>query len=185
MQTTFRVQSVADILGLGGVVACPTEAVWGLSCNPLDAEAVLRLLELKQRPVENGLIIVAAAIGQLEGLLAGITPAQRKKLEASWPGPNTWLVPHQGRIPQWVSGQHDTVAVRVSSHPVVQALCQAWGAPLISTSANPAGKQAPRRRFQVVRYFGGTLDAIAPGETGPGTRPSVIRDLATDRVIRA
>lgn len=185
MSTPLRLQLAAGVLHAGGVVACPTEAVWGLSCDPFDRAAVSRLLSLKQRPVEKGLILVAADMAQLQFLLHDLTDAQRKKLEASWPGPISWLVPHHGRVPEWVHGEHDTVAVRVSGHPVVAALCRAWGGPLVSTSANPGGSQPARELFQVVRYFGDHLDGIVPGATGGSDRPSVIRDLASDRVIRA
>ncbi len=185
MNATLRMQLAAGVLHAGGVVACPTEAVWGLSCDPFDEAAVNRLLALKRRPVEKGLILVAADMDQLQFLLRDLSEAQHKKLEASWPGPNSWLVPHHGRVPTWVHGEHDTVAVRVSAHPVVAQLCRAWGGPLVSTSANPGGSQPPRELFQVIRYFGDRLDGIVPGACGDSARPSVIRDLASDRVIRA
>lgn len=168
-----------------GVIACPTEAVWGLSCDPDSATAVARLLALKGRPVHKGLILVAASMSQLDFLLADLPGEQRDSLAASWPGPATWLVPHQGRVQPWIHGEHDTVAVRVSDHPVVRALCLAWGGPLVSTSANPAGCQPPRAAFQVRRYFGEQLDYLVPGAVGDAGRPSVIRDLASGRVIRA
>lgn len=172
-------------LGRGGVIACPTEAVWGLSCDPDHPGAVARLLELKQRPVSKGLILVAADSDQIAALLAGLSPAQRSKLALSWPGPTTWLLPHRGLVPAWIHGGRDTVAVRVTAHPVMAALCRAWDGPLVSTSANPGGCQPPRAAFQVQRYFGGDLDGLVPGATGGADRPSVIRDLETDRVLRS
>lgn len=173
------------IIAQGGVVACPTEAVWGLSCDPDNAAAVERLLALKQRPVAKGLILVAADESQLAALLAPLTDAQRGKLSLSWPGPTTWLIPHHNRVPDWVCGDHDTVAVRISAHPLVQALCRRWGGALVSTSANPAGCQPATAAFQVQRYFGKQLDYVLPGATGGAGRPSVIRDLQSDQVIRA
>ncbi len=181
----LRLRPALDCLLQGGVIACPTEAVWGLSCDPLDEEATWRLLALKNRPVEKGLILVGSDIEQFTGLLEGTPEAQRRKLELSWPGPNTWLVPHHERIPPWVHGDHDTVAIRVTDHPLRAALCRAWGGPLVSTSANPAGRRAPVNAFQVMRYFRDRLDYLLPGEVGGAGRPSVIRDLATDRVLRA
>jgi L-threonylcarbamoyladenylate synthase len=166
------------------VVACPTEAVWGLSCDPDQPEAVHRLLALKRRPVEKGLILVAASERQLAFLLADVDREQRAVLSASWPGPNTWLVPHRGRLQPCIHGEHDTVAVRVSDHPVVRALCTAWGGPLVSSSANPAGARPPVAAFQVRRYFGDRLDCVLPGRVGDSRRPSTIRDLATGRIIR-
>jgi L-threonylcarbamoyladenylate synthase len=181
----LHLQLAVDSLRKGGVIACPTEAVWGLSCDPDNEQAVTRLLALKGRPVGKGLILVAAAESQLGMLLADLDAVQRRQLAATWPGPTTWLVPHHGRVPQWIHGDHHTVAVRVSSHPGLRALCQAWGGPLVSTSANRAGATSARELFQVRRYFGGKLDYFLPGATGPGSRPTTIRDLASERIVRA
>ena len=178
-------QAVLDALLAGGVVACPTEAVWGLSCDPDNPSAVERLLALKQRPVAKGLILVASDMSQLAGLLDGLASGERARLELSWPGPTTWLIPHGGRVPPWICGDHESVAVRVTAHPGMAALCDAWGGPLVSTSANRAGCQPALERFQVQRYFGSALGAVAPGAVGAERRPSLIRDLLTDRVIRA
>lgn len=180
----FRIEQAAAVLAAGGVVAYPTEAVWGLGCDPWNEQSVARLLQLKVRSVDKGLILIAASQDQLDWLLHDLSQAQRSRLQLSWPGPTTWLVPHSGRVPPWVCGAHDSVAVRVSAHPVVQKLCLAWGGPLVSTSANVSGTQAAREQFQVRRYFGDAVDALVPGSTGNSERPSTIRDLVTDRVIR-
>lgn len=168
-----------------GVIACPTEAVWGLSCDPYNEVAVARLLSLKRRSPDKGLILVVARTSQVQGLLHDLPTSQRARLELSWPGPTTWLIPHQGRVPAWVYGNHDTVAVRVSAHPVVSALCHRWGGALVSSSANPAGSQPAVHSFQVRRYFGERLDYILPGTLGGATRPSVIKHLVTGEVIRS
>lgn len=180
----LRLRLALQALSAGGVVACPTEAVWGLSCDPLNRSAVRRLLALKNRSPCKGLILVAANELQLEYLLADLGPKQRQALAARWPGPTTWLVPHAGRVPAWIHGAHDTVAVRVSNHPVVKALCLAWGGALVSTSANPGGRRPPRAGFQVRRYFGQRLDYLLPGAVGHSGRPSEIRDLASGEIIR-
>ena len=96
---------------------------------------------------------------------------------------NTWLVPHQERLPEWISGQHDTVALRVSDHPLVRALCRHTG-PLVSTSANPAGRPAARSRLRVEQYFPRQLDKVLGGALGGRKNPSLIRDLRTGDVIR-
>lgn len=181
----LRLAAAVSAIENEGVVACPTEAVWGLSCDPDSEHAVSRLLSLKNRPVDKGLILVAGSESQLAFLLNDLPADQRATLSASWPGPNTWLVPHLGRVQPWVHGGFPSVAVRVSAHPVVRALCDAWGGPLISTSANPAGAQAPKAAFQVFRYFGGSLDGILPGEVGGASGPSQIRDLASGALVRA
>ena len=183
MLADWRLGQIRRVIHSGGVIAYPTEAVWGLGCHPLDAEAVQRLLWLKRRPMEKGLILVAAEIQQFDFLLWDLPQAQFAKLQLSWPGPNTWLVPHQGRLPHWITGNHATVALRVSAHPLVRQLCSACG-PLVSTSANPAGRPAARTRLRVEQYFHGQLDAIVGGSLGPQRNPSIIRDLQTDTVIR-
>src|SRR5690606_41548216 len=99
-----RVQFAAKQMRLGGIVAYPTEAVWGLGCNPLDEDAVLRLLELKDRPIEKGVILVAATINMFAPLLSGLDDLQRQRLKNSWPGPHTWLVPNHGLVPHWCAG---------------------------------------------------------------------------------
>ncbi|MEM9254482.1 MAG: Sua5/YciO/YrdC/YwlC family protein [Pseudomonadota bacterium] len=182
---SLRLHSALRALESGGVIACPTEAVWGLSCDPFDRAAVTRLLELKQRPVEKGLILVASHQAQLDFLLDGLSSDQLAALDESWPGPNTWLVPHNGRVPHWVCGEHNTVAIRVSGHPVVSALCTAWGGPLVSTSANPGGARPAVEAFQVHRYFGDALDDVLPGRVGKRGKPSTIRHLASGETVRA
>lgn len=182
---SLRMAQAVRILAAGGVVACPTEAVWGLSCDPANEAAVMRLLAMKDRPVEKGLILVAADMAQFDWLLRDLDGAAKSKLELSWPGATTWLVPHHGRVPDWVCGEFDTVALRVSAHHTVQALCRAFGGPLVSTSANIGGAQPAREQFQLWRYFGEQLDDVVPGRLGGNARPSTIRDLASDTVIRA
>jgi len=183
MLAGWRLGQIRRVLQSGGVIAYPTEAVWGLGCNPWQAAAVERVLWLKQRPVEKGLILIAGDMQQFDFLLWDLPRSQLAKLQLSWPGPNTWLVPHQGRLPPWVTGDHATVALRVSDHPLVRQLCAACG-PLISTSANPAGRPPARSRLRVEQYFHGELDDVVPGVLGLQRNPSMIRDLQTDSVIR-
>ena len=181
---SIRVNRAVAALGRGGVIAYPTESVWGLGCDPANERAVMRLLALKNRPVNKGLILVASALEQLEWLLSGVERSQYERLAASWPGPVTWLVPHRNLVPEWITGDHDTVAVRVSAHAGVCALCQAWGGVLVSTSANPAGSAPALNQLQIRRYFGDSLDFVVPGRVGGQSRPSSIRDLKSDRTIR-
>lgn len=180
----WRLQQVARTVKAGGVIAYPTEAVWGVGCDPWNETAVYRLLALKERPLHKGLIVVAADIQQFDFLLHDLPSAWLETLRASWPGPNTWLVPHQNRLPHWISGQHDSVALRVSDHPGVQALCRLTG-PLVSTSANPSGHTAARSRLRVEQYFSGQLDAVLTGALGGRRNPSLIRDLRTGNTVRA
>lgn len=181
----FRITLCAHALADGGVLACPTESVWGLSCDPFCLDAVQRILLLKQRPPEKGLILVAADESQLEFLLHDLPSPLRRKLSVSWPGSNTWLVPHHDRVPSLVHGRFGSVAVRVTGHPLMRRLCQVYGGPVVSTSANPAGATPAKTRFAVRRYFGDSLDGWLPGRVSGVVRPSTIRDVFSDEVFRA
>jgi L-threonylcarbamoyladenylate synthase len=183
MLAAWRIRQVDRVLQAGGVIAYPTESVWGLGCNPWKPEAVERILTLKQRSVDKGLILVAGDIEQFDFLLWDLPDGQLAKLRLSWPGANTWLVPHQGRVPPWIHGAHETVALRVSRHPAVRQLCAVSG-PLVSTSANPSGRPPARSRLRIAQYFGGELDDVVAGALGGQHAPSIIRDLKTERIIR-
>jgi L-threonylcarbamoyladenylate synthase len=180
----FRVRIAASVIAAEGVIAYPTEAVWGLGCDPWSEAAVQRLLCLKARPESKGLILVAASMDQFNWLLHDLPSSQKSSLQLSWPGATTWLVPHHNRVPTWISGAHDTVALRVSKHPVVRALCEAVDGPVVSTSANLSGVREARHLFQVYQQFGGSLDYVLPGSLGSNIRPSSIRDLRTDTIMR-
>lgn len=185
--TAHSIEHTVSVLHNGGVVAYPTEAVWGLGCDPLDESAVMRLLALKQRAVDKGLILVAASVAQLDGLVdwAALPRERRDEVEAAWPGPNTWIVPCTARVPAWISGGHAGVAVRVSAHPVVAALCTAFGRPIVSTSANLSGQPPAFTRDALDPALLSRLDAVAPGETGGLAAPTAIRDAHTGEVLRA
>ena len=184
MSSAWQIQQIAQKLRRGAVIAYPTEAVWGLGCDPFNATAVARLLALKERPVHKGLILVAADIEQFAWLLGGLSRAELQQLVDSWPGPNTWLVPHHKRVPEWISGGHDSVAIRVSAHPLIARLCALTG-PLVSTSANPSGRLPAKSRLRIEQYFHGQLDAVLNGELGEQSKPSTIRDLRSGRVLRS
>lgn len=180
-----NLQAACAALRRGGIIAYPTEAVWGLGCDPANSAAIQRLLALKQRPAAKGLILVAANCQQIAALLQPLSAAQRQTLQASWPGPVTWLIPDSQRLyTPWVRGEHDSVAIRVSAHPLVQQLCLAFGGPLVSTSANPAGGTEIRDRSELEAVFAGTIDYLVPGELGAANAVSEIRDLVTGTVLR-
>ena len=186
MPASLTPSAATDLLRRGGVIAYPTEAVWGLGCDPFDETAVLRLLALKQRAVDKGLILIAASASQFDGLLDwdALPDDRRVAVHASWPGPHTWIVPATGRVPRWITGAHDGVAVRVSAHPVVVALCAAFAAPLVSTSANPAGAPPPRTLAGFDPALLSALDGIVAGDTGGRDRPSDIRDARSGAALR-
>jgi L-threonylcarbamoyladenylate synthase len=168
----------------GGVIAYPTEAVWGLGCDPTNEAAVRRLFALKQRPEGVGLILIAADVRQVEPYLGDCPAAAKEAALATWPGPHTWIFPRSTAVPSWVVGSHAGVAVRVTAHPVARALCQAYGAAIVSTSANTHG-QSPARSIQELRQmFGRQLDDIVEGELGGLERPTAIRDAVSGEVAR-
>jgi L-threonylcarbamoyladenylate synthase len=180
----LNTEQATEALQKGEVIAYPTEAVWGLGCDPFNPEAVKQLLALKQRPVEKGLILVVSSFEQLQPILAStLTEQQLQLLQAPCLTPTTWLVPFNEHLPRWVSGEHTTVAVRISQHPTVQVLCNAFGGAIISTSANTAGAQPAKEAFQVRRYFGQQVQ-VCQGRIGQATQPSTIIDLHSGKIIR-
>lgn len=179
------VTRAAAVMAAGGVVAYATEAVWGLGVDPTNHRAIARLLQLKQRPRHKGLILLAADMKQLQPWLDPLPAEQRQRLEASWPGPVTWLVPNRGLASPWVTGDFETVALRVTDHPVAAGLCRAYGGPIVSTSANPQGLPPARTAWRVRQYFGRQLDAVVPGWVGGRQSPSQIRDLTSGQVVRS
>lgn len=178
-----QLRNCARAITQGAVVAYPTEAVWGLGCDPFNRHAVQEILSLKQRPEAKGLILAAASITQLDFLLHDLDPKYWPILHEKWPGPWTFLVPHRGRVPRWVTGEHDSVAVRVSAHPVVKALCELSGSTIVSTSANPQAKPPARYGYTARRYFGDRV-SYAPGQVNLRASPSRICDLITGQIIR-
>lgn len=169
-----------------GVIAYATEAVFGLGCDPDSEAAVQRLLTIKQRPVEKGLILIAADVAQLQDYidLSQLSPEQLARVQASWPGPFTWIMPARATTPTWLTGRFDTLAVRVSAHPQVQALCRAYGKPLVSTSANLTGEEPARCTTDIGTTLTQLLAYVLPGEVGGQANPSEIKDARTGAVIR-
>jgi L-threonylcarbamoyladenylate synthase len=178
--------AAAKLIRGGGVIAYPTEAVWGLGCDPRDEAATLRLLAIKQREVAKGLILIAADEAQLAPFVDfdALDESQRAAVRATWPGPNTWIVPASHDAPRWITGAHDGIAVRVTAHPGVIALCRAFGDAVVSTSANRAGMPAATAFDALDPAVIAGVDAVLEGETGGLERPSAIRDARSGTVLR-
>lgn len=170
----------------GKLLVYPTEAVMGIGCDPDNEAAVNQLLEVKQRAVEKGVILIAANYSQLLPYVNdnAIRPDRRTDIFSSWPGPNTWLLPKSTTAPSWITGKHDKIAVRVTNHPVVVALCNKLNKPLVSTSANLTG-QAPARSIAEAKAVFADSVVYVDGEVGGADKPSTIRDGDTAEVIRA
>lgn len=178
------VARVARVVRNGGLVAYPTEGVYGIGCAADDGDAVLRVLALKGRDAGRGLILIAASIEQIEPWIEPFAAAARRRVEATWPGPVTWVVPARAGIPDWLTGGRATLAVRVTAHPLASALCAAAGVALVSTSANRHGRPPARDALAVRRIFGNEVDDVLVGACGPLGGPTEIRDLKSGRVLR-
>ena len=187
MPVALTPEIAAARLRHGGVVAYPTEAVWGLGCDPFDADAVKRLLDIKHRPAAKGMIVIAADLAQaLPHLYWDELPLPRRDdILASWPGPNTWLIPCRPHVPDWLRGEHDTLAVRITAHPVALALCRAFAGIVVSTSANRAGEPPARQMDELPTSLLNQLDGWIAGDTSGLARPSTIRDARTGEIVRS
>lgn len=181
---TASLTRAARVLRSGGVVAYPTESVYGLGCNPLDPDAVLRILEMKDRSPRAGLILISDSLERLEPF---IEPAagERRRLAEAGPGPVTWAVSVAPGVPAWLTGGRPTIAVRVTAFAPAAALCREAGFPLVSTSANRGGRPPARSAVQVRRWLGDDVDYVLGGRTGGRPRPSEIRLAASGEVLRA
>ena len=181
----WPLRRAVETVRTGGVIAYPTEAVYGLGCDPLEHEAVTRIFDLKRRDTAKGLILIAARVEQLLPFMAPLPDAVMRKLEASWPGPVTWVVPAAAGLPFWLSGGRETLAVRVTAHPLASELCTACDMALVSTSANRSGQAPARTALQVRTQFGEAVDCILPGPVGGLSKPTEIREALTGKVLRA
>jgi L-threonylcarbamoyladenylate synthase len=172
-----------EALKAGDVIAYPTEAVYGLGCDPWNEQAVNTILSIKQRPWQKGLIIIASSIEQLSPFIAPLTPEMLAEISPTWPGPNTWLVPKSERLPSIICGEHNTIAVRVTAHQQTAALCEAYGGAIVSTSANRAGEE-PAKTQQQVRVALPELSVVMSGECSGSDKPTSIRNVVTGEIIR-
>lgn len=182
--SNWHLNQAVRIILRGGVIAYPTEAVYGLGCLPDDYYAVSRILRLKNRPVEKGLILVAAHVEQLEAYIQFPDESVRRNVLSTWPGPVTWVLPARPEVPIWLRGHHKTIAVRVSDHKVVRSLCEKTGA-LVSTSANPSNRPPARSALKVRDYFRGSLDYILQANVGSSRKPTEIRDAVSGKILRS
>ena len=181
--TLWQINHAVRVIRQGGVIAYPTEAVYGLGCSPYYFPAVARILKLKRRNISKGLILVGSDISQFDRLADFSKVVDMSPILDSWPGPVTWIIPARRGVPRWLTGDKTGIAIRVSAHPVVGRLCDRAGA-LVSTSANPA-RLPPARTAQRVRsYFKNELDFILHAPVGLAREPSQIRDALTGKVLR-
>ena len=179
-------RAVAVLRG-GGVVAIPTETVYGLAADVENAAAIARVYAIKGRPADHPLIVHVHDVAALDGYVAEVTPALRALAERFWPGPLTAIVARGPRTPRAVTGGQDTVAVRVPEHPLARAILAAFGGPLAAPSANRFGRISPTRADHVRADLGDDVDLVVDGGPARVGIESTIVDLtgAVPAVLRA
>jgi L-threonylcarbamoyladenylate synthase len=184
MQLIKQIDTARALLDAGEIITYPTEAVYGLGCDMFNESAVLRLLALKKRDKAKGLIVLIADWAQLWNLIDkdAVSDARFALIKKSWPGPVTWIFPKSRHAPEWITGIHDGIAVRMTAHPVAHALCQKG--PIVSTSANLAGEAAVRDIDDLVRLFPEGVSGVVAGALGGEVRVSEIYDALDGKLIR-
>ncbi len=185
--TLDDMDTAAALMHRGGVLAYPTEAVFGLGCDPHNVGAFERLFALKQRPPTQGVLLIAADFAQVERYIAldQVPDDIMRQVQASWPGPNTWIFPRSPAVPAWIAGAHSGIALRVTAHPPAAALSRAFGGALVSTSANPHGQPPARAAAAVEAFFGQSLDGLLDAPLGGQASPTVIRDALSGTIVRS
>lgn len=180
----FKIRMASKALQQGRIIAYPTESVYGLGCDPFNEAAALQLLALKQRPIHKGLILIASDFSQLAPFV-NPSASMLKRILPTWPAPITWVVPAQSWVPEYLKGQHESLAIRVSAHPIVQQLCTQFDGAIISTSAN-ISQQAPARSALAVRqHFSAKEVFVLAGETNQLQQPTAIYNALDGRCLRS
>lgn len=177
-----EVQALVD----GEVIIYPTEAVWGIGCDPSNEAAVNKLLKLKQRPVEKGVILIAKDYSQVLPYVADdrIPMDKRADIFSRWPGPVTWLLPASDNAPKWITGGSELIAVRVTTHPTVRRICEEFKGPIVSTSANITGQPTPSTVTELKQIFKDGVKSYVDETLGKTSQPSTIINGMTGQVIR-
>ncbi|MCY4050423.1 MAG: Sua5/YciO/YrdC/YwlC family protein [Gammaproteobacteria bacterium] len=174
----------ARIIRGGGVIAYPTEGCYGLGCNPMDIDAVKRILSIKRRDYRKGLILISDHVKRLEYYFRCFPEVTKNEILTSWPGPVTWLLPARKNVPKIIRGEHQSIALRVSDHPSVRMLCQQSNMAIVSTSANRSSQQPHRLQKTVLNEFKDDIDGVVEGRIGQRRTPSIIRNGLDGSMIR-
>ncbi|MEE9309423.1 MAG: Sua5/YciO/YrdC/YwlC family protein [Cocleimonas sp.] len=182
MLITKKTHDINEVFQSGGTFAYPTEAVYGLGCDPDNEEAIQKILLLKNRPVNKGLILIASDFSQVEKYLK---PLNKSQQEFTVPSETTYIFPALDSAPKWLTGDFNSLAIRISKHPVVRELCKTLDSALVSTSANLSGQTPAKTAIEVSDQFGDQLDAILDGKLGDLLTPTVIRDSISGEIIRS
>lgn len=181
--SSWKIRQAVSALNQGKVIAYPTEAVYGLGCDPWHEHAIYALLEIKGRPWQKGLILIAANLNQLDDFIEPIKLDLAQQIHASWPGPTTWVLPVKKDVPSYLQGQHDTIAVRVTAHQQTAEICRQFGGAIVSTSANVTGMR-PAKSIREVRWQLPEIEIVVSGQCGRSDKPTQIRDGQTGDILR-
>ena len=184
MNSDLSIQKAILTLTNDGVIAYPTEAMFGLGCNIYSDKAVTKILDMKQRSYEKGLIIVGSCWDQVKDLTNSIPEKNYDPIFKSWPGHNTWVFPASINVPRKITGKHKTIAIRISNHPIVKLLCEEFRGPIVSTSANTQGKKPALTATEVKDIFKEKVDYIVQGKIGDKTKASTITSAVSLEKLR-
>lgn len=182
MASDFSIRHAAHIVRQGGIIAYPTDTIYGLGCDPYNHDAVERLNHIKQRSADKQFILLAGHIEQLKSLLL-LTDKDEKNITQNIEA-TSWVVEAKPGMPQWLLGNRNTLTVRISKHPDVIRLCHALGYAIISTSANPVGKPPAENALELHKYFQHEIDKIILSNKKLAGRASKIIRLCDNHVIR-
>lgn len=179
----WALNRLAHALARGAVIGYPTDTIWGFGCHPLRPRSVGRILQIKRRAASKGLILLSSRIEYCLPYL-DLDDVEIDQIRHPCAQPTTWLVPAHAACPAWLRGGHATIALRITDHPLLRGLCARLESPLVSTSANRAGKSTVRSALQMRRQFGAELDFIVTGFATGGQRPSKIKFLRSGTTLR-
>ena len=183
--SSHRISKAIDALREGWIIAYPTESCFGLGCDPKNRNAIQWLIKLKSRSTRKGLILIAASIEQAKEYVqfTSVSKVKEEEIYASWPGPNTWLLPPTDQVLTDLRGDFPLLAIRVTAHPIAKKICEDFGGAIVSTSANLSGKTALMDESSVLNQFPQGI-TIVSGDIGKDTKPSTIRDGLTGKILR-
>ncbi len=186
MNSVDEIQRAAQVIKQGGIVAYPTEAVFGIGCDPLNEQALLRIISLKARDPKKGLILVGGTIEHIKPFvdLTKVPQAVLAQINSVWPGPYTYVMPASDLASSLLKGGRSTIAVRVSAHSAVQQICAQTNGAIVSTSCNVSGENPLKTAQEVEKKFGASLDYIVHLSVGNQEKPTEIRDALTGKILR-
>ena len=165
------------------VFAYPTEGVWGLGCNPFSEKAVNKLINLKKRPKNKGIIVLAGSLQQLLPFTQHLSEKLKKRMNSKWPGPHTWLVPSSSETPKWLLGPTGLLALRLSNHKTVKELTKSLNMPICSTSEKISRKK-PAKDSEEIRTFCYDKVHRIEGKLDSLKKPTPVQNLESKEWLR-